>query len=101
MLPYITQVFTLGAIVTILVDPFKHNFKQMTSYFAFYLLLLANIYMLWIGMDYSYISITVPVEFNFMVLIIIAVFSGFLYPVVLGIAWINSKMIILFSCIIY
>ncbi len=44
MLPYITQVFTLGAIITILADPFKHNFKQMTSYFAFYLLLLANIY---------------------------------------------------------
>ncbi len=77
------------------------NFKQMTSYFAFYLLLLANIYMLWIGMDYSYISITVPVEFNFMVLIIIAVILGFLYPVVLGIAWIHRKMIILFSCIIY
>ncbi len=44
MLPYITQVFTLGAIITILLaDPFKHNFKQMTSYFSFYLLLLANI----------------------------------------------------------
>ncbi len=100
MLPYITQVFTLGAIITILADPFKHNFKQMTSYFAFYLLLLANIYMLWIGMDYSYISVTVPVEFNFMVMIIIAVFSG-LYPVVLGIAWIHSKMIIIFSCIVY
>ncbi len=38
--------------------------------------------MLWIGLNYSYISVTVPVEFNFMVLIIIAVFSG-LYPVVL------------------
>ncbi len=28
MLPYITHVFTLGAIVTILVDPFKHNFMN-------------------------------------------------------------------------
>ncbi len=99
LLPYITQVFTLGAIITKLADLFKHNFKQMTSYFAFCLLLLANIYMLWIGMDYFYISVTVPVELNFMVLIIIAVFSG-LYPVVLGIAWIYSKMIIIFSCIV-
>ncbi len=54
MLPYITQVFTLGAIVTILVDPFKHNFKLMTNYFAFYLLLLANVYMLLIGVDYFF-----------------------------------------------
>ncbi len=42
-------------------------------------------------MDYTYISITVPVEFNFMVLIIIAVFSGFLYPVVLALPGFAEK----------
>ncbi len=92
MLPYITQVFTLGAIITILADPFKNNFKQITNYFAFYLLLSAIVYMLLIGLDYSFISVSVPVEFNFMVLIIIAMFSGILHPAVLGIAWIHRKL---------
>ncbi len=92
MLPYITQAFTLGAIITILADPFKHNFKQITNYFAFYLLLSAIVYMLLIGLDYSFISVSVPVEFNFMVFIIIAMFSGILHPAVLGIAWIHRKL---------
>ncbi len=88
MLPYITQVFTIAAIITILTDPFKHNFKQMTSYFAFYLLLLANIYMPLIGMDYSYISISMPGELNFIVFTIITVFAGIIYSTVLCIIWI-------------
>ncbi len=87
MLPYITQVFILGTILTMLCDPFKRHFKQMTNDFAFYLLLLASTYMLLIGTDYSFISVTAPAEFNFIVLLII-VLLGILYSFVLGILWI-------------
>ncbi len=67
MLPYITQIFILGTILTMLCDPFKRHFKQMTNDFAFYLLLLASTFMLLIGTDYSFISVTAPVESNFIV----------------------------------
>ncbi len=67
MLPYISQIFILGTILTILCNPFKRHFKQMTNDFAFYLLLLPSTFMLLIGTDYSFIPVTAPVEFNFIV----------------------------------
>ncbi len=86
-LPYIAQVFVLLVIVTIIADPYKDIFKQMTRDFSISLLFLANLYMIIVGMDYSFISIASN-DFHFGIIMALAPLPGGIYMLAYAVKWI-------------
>ncbi len=78
-------------ILTIVSDPFKDIFNQLTDSFSLSMLFFSIVLMLITGMDYSLIS--GPLHYpllDFSVIIYIVLFGIILYAIAAVIKWINN-----------
>ncbi len=92
IIPCLTQVTVLSVILTIVSDPFKDVFNQLTDSFSLSMLFFAIVLMLITGMDYSFI-ISGPLPYpllDFSLIIYIVLFGIILYAIAAVIKWINN-----------